>query len=319
MWISILSLLPFVLWLFRFPELPQQERWFLGAGSVAFFIFLMMGLKKMAVLPPKTKLAVGLLMGLATLALFAPLFSPHLPQKQFPLPACRYLPPLSQVGGNLFVLGTDGYGRCILSRMIFAARISLAIGLVATLLSLFLGTLYGMVAGWIGGVVSAFMMRLLDGFMAFPRLFILILIVASFSQASALWVVILLLGGMTWMDLARLIRAQVLSLREQPFLQAARMLQTPRWRIFLHHLLPFTLPILFVDGPLRIGAMILVESALSFLGVGVQPPTPSWGNMIADGKDVLLQAWWISLFPGLLLFITVFTFFLLGEGLKKKA
>jgi peptide/nickel transport system permease protein len=215
---------------------------------------------------------------------------------------------------RFFLLGTDRYGRDLWSRIAYGARISLTIGLLATLISLVAGVLIGGLAALAGGWLDSLLMRLVDALLMFPRLFLILALAALFE--SQLWVVILVLGFTGWMSVARLARAELLSLRQRDFVVAARATGQHPWRIFLRHMLPSALSPVLVDTSLMVGSVILVEAALSFLGLGVQPPAPSWGNLIADGADALVSAWWVTMFPGLAISITVIAFNLLGDGLR---
>jgi peptide/nickel transport system permease protein len=217
---------------------------------------------------------------------------------------------------RFFLLGTDRFARDLWSRIAYGARVSLAIGILATAISLMLGTLVGGLAALLGGWVDRVLMRLVDALLMFPRMF-LILTVAAFVE-TRFWIVILVLGFTGWMSVSRLARAELLSLRERDFVVAARAAGQHPLRIFLRHMLPNALSPLVVDTTLRVGSIMLVEAALSFLGLGVQPPTPSWGNIVADGADALVSAWWVAAFPGLAICVTVIAFNLLGEGLQHR-
>ena len=222
--------------------------------------------------------------------------------------------PLQSVRSSLFLLGTDQYGRDILSRVIYGSRISLSIGFLVVLISVTLGTVIGVSSGYFGGIVDNVLMRIVDVLIAFPALFLILIIIATFGNSIFLIVVTLSFTG--WMGVARIVRGQVLSLKEQEFILAARSLGLSHPRIILRHLVPNTLTPVIVAATLRIGSIILTEAGLSFLGLGVQPPTPSWGNIINEGRDSLLNHWWISTFPGIAILMTVICFNLIGDGVR---
>ncbi len=260
----------------------------------------------------KSRLAVAGLIVVALLyaiAVFAPLLTPYDPTAQENVLTTSFLRP-----SLLHWFGTDRFGRDVLTRILYGARISLTIGFVATAISVTLGTLLGAVAGYIGGKVDSGIMRFTDMVLAFPRLVLLIMIVAFFSPSIA--VIITVLGLTQWPNTTRIVRGDVLSLREREFIQAARALGFGRARIILRHLIPNVLAPVIVTATLGIGNTIVLEAGLSFLGLGVQPPTPSWGNLVADGRDNLLGAWWVATFPGLIIVLTVLAFNLVGDGLR---
>lgn len=213
-----------------------------------------------------------------------------------------------------FILGTDQYGRDILSRVVYGSRISLSIGFLVVLISVTLGTVVGVTSGYFGGWIDAVSMRLVDILIAFPALFLILIIIATFGNSIYLIVVTLSFTG--WMGVARIVRSQVLSLKEQEFILAAKSLGLSSLRIIFRHLAPNTLTPVIIAATLRIGSIILTEAGLSFLGLGVQPPVPSWGNIINEGRDSLLNHWWISTFPGIAILVTVVCFNLVGDGVR---
>lgn len=250
-----------------------------------------------------------IVLALYVIALLAPVFTPYDPIEQGDIPRMRYQPP-----GTEHFLGTDKFGRDVLTRILYGSRISLMISFLAVAISVVLGSVVGAAAGYFGGAIDTIIMRIVDALMSIPRLFLLLTCIALFS--GSLWLIILLLGATGWMATARLVRGQVLSLRGQDFVKAAEALGAGGRRIILRHLIPNTLTVIIVAATLRIGGIILAEAALSFLGVGVQPPTPSWGQMVFEGREMLLGAWWVSTFPGLAIAVTVIGYNLLGDGLR---
>ena len=243
------------------------------------------------------------------IALFAPLLTPHDPIEHGEVPRMRYMPPSVE-----HPFGTDKFGRDIFARVLYGSRISLSISFLAVSISVLLGSVVGAAAGYFGGFIDSLLMRFVDSLLAIPRLFLLVTCVALFSGSIGL--VIVMLGATGWMTTARLVRGQVLSLKSQDFVRAAEALGAGDRRIVFRHLLPNTLTVIIVSATLQIGAIILVEAALSFLGLGVPPPTPSWGQMVFEGREALLAAWWVSAFPGLIIAVTVIGYNLLGDGLR---
>ena len=211
-------------------------------------------------------------------------------------------------------LGTDDLGREVLVRMLYGARISLLVGFVAVGISTLIGIILGSLAGYYGGWVDALVMRFVDIMLCFPTFF-LILAVIAFLDPS-IWNIMIVIGLTSWMGIARLIRAEFLSLRQRDFVLAAQALGASDLRLIFRHILPNAMSPVLVSATLGVAGAILTESALSFLGIGVQPPTPSWGNMLIIGKQTLGSAWWLSVFPGLAILITVLGYNLLGEGVR---
>jgi peptide/nickel transport system permease protein len=210
--------------------------------------------------------------------------------------------------------GTDQLSRDVLARVVTGARVSLSVALLAVGLSATVGAAVGLLAGYWGGVVDAGLMRLVDGALAIPRLFILLLFLAAWERIPLI-ALIVLIGATGWFATSRLVRAEVLRLRAEDYILAAEALGAPRRRIILRHLLPNTIGPLLVAATLGVGDVILLEAGLSFLGLGVQPPTPSWGNMVLDSREVLVSAPWTAIFPGLAIVITVLSANLLGDAL----
>ena len=202
-----------------------------------------------------------------------------------------------------------------MSRVIYGARISLLVGFVAVGLATLIGVLVGALAGYYGGVMDAVLMRLVDLMLCFPTLFLILAVIAVLGPS--IWNIMVVIGVTGWMGVARLVRAEFLSLREREFVVAARALGASDARLIWRHLLPNALTPVMVSATLGVAGAILTESALSFLGLGVQAPTPSWGNILTMGKDNLEIAWWLSVFPGLAILVTVMSYNLLGEGIRE--
>jgi peptide/nickel transport system permease protein len=214
-------------------------------------------------------------------------------------------------------LGTDDLGRDVLARMAHGARISLSVGFVAVGIAIAIGLVVGLLAGYYGGWADAVLMRFVDMMLCFPTFFLILSVIAFIGPS--IWNIMIIIGLTGWMGVARLVRAETLSLKERDFVAAARAQGAGDGRIVFRHILPNTLAPILVAATLGVAGAILTESALSFLGIGVQPPTPSWGNILTAGKDNIEFAWWLSLFPGLAILVTVLSYNLLGEGIRDAA
>jgi peptide/nickel transport system permease protein len=242
------------------------------------------------------------------LAIFAPLIAPADPL------AIDYAHPAAPPGAGGHLLGTDAVGRDILARLIYGTRISLQVGLVAVGIAATLGTTVGLAAGYYGGWVDSVLMRTVDVFLAFPVIVLAIGIIAVLGPS--LGNVVIALGLVAWTTYARVVRGQVLVLRELDFVHAARAMGVGDWRLLTRHILPNTLAPIIVLATVGMATAIIAEAALSFLGLGVQPPTPSWGTMLNEGRGFLRTAPHISTFPGLAIMLTVLGFNFLGDGLR---
>lgn len=241
-------------------------------------------------------------------AIFAPLIAPHDPLEPH-IATARLEPPSAE-----YPLGTDELGRDILSRLIYGARISMRIGLISQGIALSIGIILGSFAGLLGGWVDNVIMRLTDVFFALPGLLFLIVIVSIFGSSAT--VIYVALGIISWPSPARLMRSEVLRIRDLEYVTAATALGIRTWRTILRHILPNSLATMIVVGSLGIAGAILGEATLSFLGLGIQAPIPSWGTMINQGQEFIFSAWWYSIFPGLTIMIAVLGFNFLGDALR---
>ena len=254
-------------------------------------------------------------LGVLLAALFAPLVSPFDPLEQDIGQRLRE-PGWQGAQGHLHPLGTDHLGRDILSRIVFGSRIALVVGLAAVAISGVLGMLIGLIAGYFGGRVDDFLMRLADIQLAFP--FILLAIAVIGVLGPSLRNIIIVIGVSSWVVYARVVRGEVLSIREREYVQAAIALGSQHWRVLRHHVLPNTFTPWLVVATLDMARVIVIESALSFLGLGVQPPTPTWGSMISLNRVYINSAPWMVIFPGLAISVTVISFNVLGDFLRDK-
>ena len=258
----------------------------------------------------KNKLAVigGILVLLVfILSIFAPVVAPYNPST-IDIKSILVGPSFSHL------LGTDDLGRDVLSRMLWGGRISLQVGFVAVGIATLIGILLGSLAGYYGGWLDSSIMRSVDIMLSIPTIFLVLAVIAILEPS--IMNIMIVIGLTSWMEPARLIRAEFISLKEREFVIAARAMGAPDSRIILRHVLPNGLSPILVSATMGIGGAILIESALSFLGLGVQPPTPSWGSLLSSGKDNIEIAWWLSAFPGLAILITVLGYNLLGEGIR---
>ena len=218
-------------------------------------------------------------------------------------------------GPPLFLLGTDAFGRDLLSRLLWGARVSLAVGLLAAAVALGIGGSVGLIAGLAGGAVDGLLMRVTDAALAIPRLFLLVLLAALFRPS--LGTTVLLVGATTWMTAARLVRSETCAIRDRDFVAAARSAGGSPLRVGALHVLPQAGAVLGVEAAMRLGQSVLLEASLSFLGLGVPPPAASWGGLIADGRDRMLDAWWIAAWPGLAIVTVVLAASLVADGSRE--
>ncbi len=241
------------------------------------------------------------------ISVFAPFFSPYQPDD-------------IDIGSYLLApswehpLGTDLLGRDLFSRIAHGGRISLMVGFIAVSISVVIGVFFGATAGYYGGKIDMLIMRFVDIMLCFPTFFLILAIVAMLDSSIA--IIMAVIGVTSWMGVSRLVRAEILSLKERDFVLAAKACGVSDLKIILRHLVPNAIGPVIVSATLGVAVAILTESSLSFLGIGVQPPTPSWGNILMDAKSCLGIAWWMTVFPGLSIFITVLGYNLLGEGLR---
>jgi peptide/nickel transport system permease protein len=254
---------------------------------------------------------LSLLGFILALSMAAPWITAHDPEALEAPALTRHLPPSLQ-----HVLGTDQFGRDIFARLLYGGRISLLIGIAVVFCGVVFGTAYGAVSGYVGGFWDQILMRLVDILLAFPIVFLAVALTALFG-AGLKWLILILIVT-SWMDVARLVRSEILSLKERPFILKARAAGLSPRRIIFRHLIPNTGMTVLAVAVLRVADVILIESALSFLGLGVQPPAASWGSILNDGKAAFPVAWWMTAFPGLAIMLTTTSFNLIGEGLRER-
>ncbi len=241
------------------------------------------------------------------LALFAPFIAPFDPDA-IDVKAILLSP------SPQHLMGTDGLGRDVFSRMLFGARISLLVGIVAVGIATAIGVILGAISGYYRGWVDIVIMRLVDVMLSIPTFFLILAVIAFLTPS--IWNIMIVIGLTSWMGVTRLVRAEFLSLRGREFVMASQTLGARDGRLIFRHLLPNSLTPIIVSSVLGVASAVLIESGLSFLGLGVQAPQASWGNILTDGKEYIQFAWWLSLFPGLAILITVLGYNLLGEGLR---
>jgi peptide/nickel transport system permease protein len=258
----------------------------------------------------KNRLAVAggiIVIALFVVAIFAPFISPYNPDS---IDSKHILDP----PGISHPFGTDDLGRDVLSRMIYGSRISLAVGFVAVGISTIIGMVLGALSGYYGGWPDRVIMRFIDIMLSIPTFFLILAVIAFIGPS--IWNIMVIIGLTSWMSVARLVRAEFLSLKEREFVLAARAMGAGDFRIIFRHIMINSMAPVLISAILGVAGAVLVESALSFLGLGVQPPTPSWGNILTLGKDNIEIAWWLSVFPGLAILLTVLGYNLLGEGIQ---
>ncbi|HWT29078.1 MAG TPA: ABC transporter permease, partial [Methylophilaceae bacterium] len=248
-----------------------------------------------------------IILGIAVVAVLAPYIAPYDPNA-IDVKAILLEP------SALHYMGTDGLGRDVFSRMLHGARISLLVGIVAVGIATAIGVVLGALAGYYRGWVDILIMRTVDVMLSIPTFFLILAVIAFLTPS--IWNIMIVIGLTSWMGVTRLVRAEFLSLREREFVMASQTLGAKDRRLIFRHLLPNSLTPIIVSSVLGVASAVLVESGLSFLGLGVQAPQASWGNILTDGKEYILFAWWLSLFPGLAILITVLGYNLLGEGLR---
>ncbi len=289
-----------VRWAWRLTSKPREQ----GTGKSPFEVA-----RRRFVANKLAVVAAYAILLLYIVAALAPILAPYDPAAIENVLETRYLSPS---WAHLF--GTDEFGRDLFSRALYGASVSLSVGLLAVLVAVSIGTVYGAVAGYFGGLLDNVLMRAVDVIIAFPTFFLMLMLVGVF-EANIIFLV-LILGLTSWPGTARFIRGEVLSLKQREFIEGARAIGLPNRLIIFRHIIPNAMAPVLVSAALMVGGMIAAEAGLSFLGIGIRPPTPSWGNMISSGQDVLIHAWWVALFPGSLLAITIICFNLLADGLR---
>ncbi len=265
----------------------------------------------------KNKLAMlggTMLLILFSIAIFAPVVAPQ-DRDELDL-SYRLKAPgtVNETTGQTYILGTDTYGRDLLSRLIYGSRISLTVGFISTGVALTMGLLVGSAAGFYGGWIDNILMRIVDVLLSIPTLPLLLTILAFVG--NSIWLIMFVIGITSWMGVARLVRGEILSIKQRDFIEAARAMGAPDARIMFRHIAPNLFHVLIVNATLRVATAMLTEATLSYLGIGVQPPTPSWGNMLYEHQNYLRMAPWTDIYPGLAIFVSMLAFYFLGDGLR---
>jgi peptide/nickel transport system permease protein len=256
-----------------------------------------------------TLLGLCIVIFFGLVALFAPIIAPYNPG-QIDIDNILTAPSVSHI------FGTDSLGRDLFSRMVYGARISLMVGFIAVGIAALIGIALGAIAGYYGKWIDSLVMRFVDIMLCFPTFFLILAVIALLEPSITN--IMIIIGVTSWMGISRLIRAEILSLKERDFIYAERAIGASDFRIITRHLIPNAMAPVLVSITLGVAGAILMESSLSFLGIGVQPPTPSWGNILSEGKSVMGAGWWMMVFPGMAIFITVLGYNLLGEGIREK-
>ena len=258
----------------------------------------------------RVRFALAVLFVMILCGTLAPLLAPYDPNTQLDIAHLQTQPPSAS-----HPFGTDTFSRDVLSRVLFGTRVSLSVAFIAVTISMVFGTCVGAIAGYAGGTIDALISRFVDAALSIPAVLLLIVVIALWGHISVV-ALTLLLAGVGWFAVSRIVRAEALAVRGSDFVVAARALGMPGWRILLRHVLPNALGPALVTATLAVGNTILLEAGLSYLGIGVRPPTPSWGNIIEEGSARVSDAWWLTLFPGLAILITVFACNALGDALR---
>ncbi|MEO0278947.1 MAG: ABC transporter permease [candidate division WOR-3 bacterium] len=252
-------------------------------------------------------LGLSLVVLILLISIFAPFLTPY--------PYDRIDPNSILLGPSLsHPFGTDYLGRDVLSRVIYGARVSTVVGFISVAISVVIGVILGATAGYFGGWVDTLIMRLVDIMLCFPTFFLILAVISVFSPS--MFNIMVVIGLTSWMTPARLIRAEVLVVKEKEFVLYGKVIGLSPIRILLRHVIPNSIGPVFVSATIGVAQAVLIESALSFLGIGIQPPVPSWGQMLSSGKDLIDVAWWLVVFPGSAIFLTVLAYNLVGEGLR---